>query len=692
MFFYLVLTSLSALVLTPLSALVLTPLSALVLTPLVSTGPAPNRPLPPTPDDEDAANRTLVMRRQREAQRAQQASSSSSSSSSNSSSGVTSNNSRSSVNTDHRRQKPSAVARRRDAVKLSSVVAAGARRAAASKPLANGLESSKGESAVKSCQAVRRPLETAASYGGASSSPGVGAKMRSCSDSSCDMARLSSASIQDNKSNASRLSKITPTDAWLVSSGNKTEGGSFHASPGPSAPTLSKTCSETSICSSAAGPGGSSFSQPRVSEIHGYPSSSQPCNSGAQFAAQASPQLGRPHQTSSNSPQLGQNASKTSYNSAQMGQNSPQLSRNSTQFDAEFAELSANANGPAGSDTTSSPAQHRRNESDSRVGLLRRQHTDIALARRSHLFGGRGGGPRDEAQVVLTNFVAMGDTSRNSLRRQSSLDSDLHISSASFLSSNEMDLQPHLVRAPNSPHALSHHQDRRSGGGVDSSSPVGGGAPGSRTSSVLPDLLPQSAIASRGGSPMVPAPSRRIFPTSQQLYPTSAGVMAQQQRRQSPKDRRNSEPQNIHTKAVVPQNRKKGIFSPFQRAPPSTPVSSSKSPPSTSGNLMTRQNTSPNLLASNSSSPFNRGASSFRSNQSPQVQRHVFTNNSNVASASSSAHSDATIRADDLIYTASTYAVPLDPSDAMKVSGALENEDTPEMHSAGCVIITAVSD
>lgn len=84
---------------------------------------------------------------------------------------------------------------------------------------------------------------------------------------------------------------------------------------------------------------------------------------------------------------------------------------------------------------------HRRNESDSRIGLLRRQHTDIAMARRSHLFGRSGSilgdAPIDKTGVsngepILTNFVNVGDkNSLGSLRRQSSLDSDLHLSSHS---------------------------------------------------------------------------------------------------------------------------------------------------------------------------------------------------------------------------------------------------------------------
>lgn len=82
------------------------------------------------------------------------------------------------------------------------------------------------------------------------------------------------------------------------------------------------------------------------------------------------------------------------------------------------------------------PAIHRRNESDSRIGLLRRQHTDVAIARRSHLFSrsssilGNETKPSQTAEpVLLTNFVSVADRGGASLRRQSSLDSDLHLSS-----------------------------------------------------------------------------------------------------------------------------------------------------------------------------------------------------------------------------------------------------------------------
>ena len=119
---------------------------------------------------------------------------------------------------------------------------------------------------------------------------------------------------------------------------------------------------------------------------------------------------------------------------------------------------------------------HRRNDSDSRVGLLRRQHTDIAMARRSHLFGrsgnilgeipASGGNPSksnsgscaNSGEPILTNFVSVGDSMRGSLRRQSSLDSDLHLSSCSSLNSMPVptsgppDTPPFLHRrAPFSP-------------------------------------------------------------------------------------------------------------------------------------------------------------------------------------------------------------------------------------------------
>lgn len=87
------------------------------------------------------------------------------------------------------------------------------------------------------------------------------------------------------------------------------------------------------------------------------------------------------------------------------------------------------------------PAAHRRNESDSRIGLLRRQHTDVAIARRSHLFGRSGSILGSDSRsseatepVMLTNFVSVAD--RGSLKRQTSLDSDLHLSSHCVSSSS----------------------------------------------------------------------------------------------------------------------------------------------------------------------------------------------------------------------------------------------------------------
>lgn len=99
---------------------------------------------------------------------------------------------------------------------------------------------------------------------------------------------------------------------------------------------------------------------------------------------------------------------------------------------------------------------HRRNESDSRLGLLRRQHTDVALARRSDVYRNSKvelAFPPARAEVtaslagepVLTDFMAVtdehqrlaaeasrgGEGGRGELRRQVSLDGDLNTTSSS---------------------------------------------------------------------------------------------------------------------------------------------------------------------------------------------------------------------------------------------------------------------
>lgn len=103
--------------------------------------------------------------------------------------------------------------------------------------------------------------------------------------------------------------------------------------------------------------------------------------------------------------------------------------------------------GRQSSDGDSSQRAHRRNESDSRLGLLRRQHTDVALARRSDVYRNSKVElafpvPRSDVagEPVLTDFVPVvgeerqrstNESSRPELRRQVSLDGDLHaISSA----------------------------------------------------------------------------------------------------------------------------------------------------------------------------------------------------------------------------------------------------------------------
>ena len=105
---------------------------------------------------------------------------------------------------------------------------------------------------------------------------------------------------------------------------------------------------------------------------------------------------------------------------------------------------------------------HRRNESDSRIGLLRRQHTDIALARRSEMYRNSkvdmalGGIPNssdfpsattDSGEPILTDFIHRNNSNKmynhnnhrknnhEEMRRQVSLDSDLHTLSSSNNSS-----------------------------------------------------------------------------------------------------------------------------------------------------------------------------------------------------------------------------------------------------------------
>lgn len=101
--------------------------------------------------------------------------------------------------------------------------------------------------------------------------------------------------------------------------------------------------------------------------------------------------------------------------------------------------------GRQSSDGDSSQRAHRRNESDSRLGLLRRQHTDVALARRSDVYRNSKveiSFPASRSDVtssvagepVLTDFVPVagderqrssGESGRPELRRQVSLDGDL---------------------------------------------------------------------------------------------------------------------------------------------------------------------------------------------------------------------------------------------------------------------------
>lgn len=101
--------------------------------------------------------------------------------------------------------------------------------------------------------------------------------------------------------------------------------------------------------------------------------------------------------------------------------------------------------GRQASDGDASQRAHRRNESDSRIGLLRRQHTDLALARRSEMYRNSkieltfGGNASDApspnpGEPILTDFAPIRlNDSKNSqknhqdeLRRQTSLDGDLH--------------------------------------------------------------------------------------------------------------------------------------------------------------------------------------------------------------------------------------------------------------------------
>lgn len=87
--------------------------------------------------------------------------------------------------------------------------------------------------------------------------------------------------------------------------------------------------------------------------------------------------------------------------------------------------------------------QHRRKDSDPRAGQLRRQHTDQGLPT-PRLSRGDMGRPSDP---ILTDFMPLageGAGGRGQLRRQASLDADLHDPSRSHPYQHPQPYQPHL--------------------------------------------------------------------------------------------------------------------------------------------------------------------------------------------------------------------------------------------------------
>ncbi|KAB7496320.1 Traf2 and NCK-interacting protein kinase [Armadillidium nasatum] len=188
---------------------------------------------------------------------------------------------------------------------------------------------------------------------------------------------------------------------------------------------------------------------------------------------------------------------------------------------------------------------HRRNDSEPPAGPLRRQHTDGVLARRSEMVRtsrielALQGGARNNAQVPKSNkgepvlmdyAIHRAEEVRPPLRRQVSLDSELNATSAdkspgggrhewggprrekTDLEYRRAELRSELERrrvsrdgAPSSQRQDSSEdsqqkeyyllQDRNRG---NDSNQSGMGTPGSHTSSVLPDLLPQSSSSPNG--------------------------------------------------------------------------------------------------------------------------------------------------------------------------------------------------
>ncbi|RXG72433.1 Traf2 and NCK-interacting protein kinase [Armadillidium vulgare] len=188
---------------------------------------------------------------------------------------------------------------------------------------------------------------------------------------------------------------------------------------------------------------------------------------------------------------------------------------------------------------------HRRNDSEPPAGPLRRQHTDGVLARRSEMVRtsrielALQGGARNNVQVPKSNkgepvlmdyALHRGEEVRPPLRRQVSLDSELNATSAdkspgggrhewggprrekTDLEYRRAELRSELERrrvsrdgAPTSQRQDSSEdsqqkeynllQDRNRG---NDSNQSGMGTPGSHTSSVLPDLLPQSSSSPNG--------------------------------------------------------------------------------------------------------------------------------------------------------------------------------------------------
>ncbi|XP_050693897.1 serine/threonine-protein kinase mig-15-like [Eriocheir sinensis] len=172
---------------------------------------------------------------------------------------------------------------------------------------------------------------------------------------------------------------------------------------------------------------------------------------------------------------------------------------------------------------------HRRNDSDSRIGLLRRHHTDLtptpqptqpgskpapapSPSRRSEVTQAS-----DPSEPILTDFLGLpGDLNRMELRRQGSLDDFPGLSGSggsagggarpdwgprrekTDVDLRRAELRNDLERWRASRQVDSRQPQERSsrGGGVESSPSAG--TPSSRTSSVLPDLLPQASNSPNG--------------------------------------------------------------------------------------------------------------------------------------------------------------------------------------------------